>query len=193
MTYVQQKNIMDSFEINKIVACILVVALVFIGLANFSEILYHVEKPKVAAYQVEGGDEILMDAAATSTEAVAQAPTEDPIQVLLASADLDKGKKVFKKCSQCHVMEKGGANKIGPGLWNIVNKDIGSKEDYKYSSAMAAFEGDWTFEQLNSYLINPKKYIQGTKMSFVGLKKAKDRANVILYLRSFSDNPAPIE
>ena len=107
--------------------------------------------------------------------------------------DAKKGKKVFKKCSQCHVMEKGGANKIGPGLWNIVNKDIGSKEDYKYSSAMAAFEGDWTFEQLNSYLINPKKYIQGTKMSFVGLKKAKDRANVILYLRSFSDNPAPIE
>ena len=184
---------MDSFEINKIVACILVVALVFIGLANFSEILYHVEKPKVAAYQVDGGDEILMDAAATSTEAVAQAPTEDPIQVLLASADLDKGKKVFKKCSQCHVMEKGGANKIGPALWNIVNKDIGSKDDYKYSSAMAAFEGDWTYEQLNSYLINPKKYIQGTKMSFVGLKKAKDRANVILYLRSFSDNPAPIE
>ena len=144
---------MDSFEINKIVACVLVVALVFIGLANFSEILYHVEKPKVAAYQVEGGDELIMDAAATSTEAVAQAPTEDPIQVLLASADIDKGKKVFKKCSQCHVMEKGGANKIGPGLWNIVNKDIGSKEDYKYSSAMAAFEGDWTFEQLNSYLI----------------------------------------
>ena len=184
---------MDSFEINKIVACILVVALVFIGLANFSEILYHVEKPKVAAYQVEGRDEILMDAAATSAEAVVQAPTEDPIQVLLASADLEKGKKVFKKCSQCHVMEKGGANKIGPGLWDIVNKDIGSKDDYKYSSAMAAFEGDWTYEQLNSYLINPKKYIQGTKMSFVGLKKAKDRANVILYLRSFSDNPAPIE
>ena len=90
-------------------------------------------------------------------------------------------------------MEKGGANKIGPGLWNIVNKDIGSKDDYKYSGAMASFEGDWTYEQLNSYLINPKKYIQGTKMSFVGLKKAKDRANVILYLRSFSDNPAPIE
>ena len=83
---------MDSFEINKIVACVLVVALVFIGLANFSEILYHVEKPKVAAYQVEGGEELLMDAAATSTEAVAQAPTEDPIKVLLASADIDKGK-----------------------------------------------------------------------------------------------------
>ena len=163
---------MDSFEINKIVACILVVALVFIGLANFSEILYHVEKPKVAAYQVEGGDEILMDAAATSAEAVVQAPTEDPIQVLLASADLEKGKKVFKKCSQCHVMEKGGANKIGPGLWDIVNKDIGSKDDYKYSSAMAAFEGDWTYEQLNSYLINPKKIYSRHKDVFCRSQKS---------------------
>ena len=97
---------MDSFEINKIVACILVVALVFIGLANFSEILYHVEKPKVAAYQVDGGDEILMDAAATSTEAVAQAPTEDPIQVLLASADLDKGKKYLRNVHSVMLWKK---------------------------------------------------------------------------------------
>ena len=183
---------MDSFEINKIVACVLVVALVFIGLANFSEILYHVEKPKVAAYQVEGGDEILMDAAATSTEAVVQAPTEDPIQVLLASADLDKGKKVFKKCSQCHVMEKGGANKIGPALWNIVNKDIGGA-DFAYSNAMASYGGKWSYDELNGFLKNPKKYIEGTKMSFAGLKKETDRANVILYLRSLSNNPAPIE
>ena len=183
---------MDSFEINKIVACILIVALVFIGLANFGEILYEVEKPKIAHYQIEGVENVQTASSSVVTE---EAPVieEESIIELLAAADIDKGAKVFKKCSQCHVVEKDGANKIGPGLWNIVNKDIGSKDDYKYSSAMAAFEGDWTFEQLNSYLINPKKYIQGTKMSFVGLKKAKDRANVILYLRSFSDNPAPIE
>ena len=118
---------------------------------------------------------------------------EESIIELLAAADIDKGAKVFKKCSQCHVVEKDGANKIGPALWNIVNKDIGSKEDFKYSNAMTAFEGDWTYEQLNSYLLNPKKYIEGTKMAFAGLKKSSDRANVILYLRSFSDNPAPIE
>ena len=180
---------MDSLEINKIVACILVVALVVIGLSNLTEILYEVEKPEVAHYIIEGVD----DEPATIDTAVSEEVEEIPIQILLASASVDKGAKVFKKCSNCHVPNEGGANKIGPGLWNIVNKDIGSKDDYKYSSAMAAFEGDWTFEQLNSYLINPKKYIQGTKMSFVGLKKAKDRANVILYLRSFSDNPAPIE
>ena len=168
---------MDSFEINKIVACVLVVALVFIGLANFSEILYHVEKPEVAAYQVEGAEDMVVSASAAMADDTATAEPEIPIQTLLASADI----------------EKGGANKIGPALWDIVNKDIGSKEDYKYSNAMAAYGGNWTYDQLNGYLLNPKKYIEGTKMSFVGLKKERDRANVILYLRSFSDNPAPIE
>ena len=183
---------MDSFEINKIVAVVLIVALVFIGLANFGEILYEVEKPEIAHYQVEGTESIMT----ISSESVAEeAPVIEKVSIieLLASADIDKGAKVFKKCSQCHVVEKDGANKIGPALWNIINKDIGSKEDFKYSKAMAAFEGDWTYEQLNSYLLNPKKYIEGTKMAFAGLKKSSDRANVILYLRSFSDNPAPIE
>ncbi len=183
---------MDSFEINKIVAVVLIVALVFIGLANFSEILYEVEKPEIAHYQVEGAEGIMT----ISSEVIAEeAPVIEEVSIieLLASADIDKGAKVFKKCSQCHVVEKDGANKIGPALWNIVNKDIGSKEDFKYSKAMVEFEGDWTYEQLNGYLLNPKKYVEGTKMAFAGLKKASDRANVILYLRSFSDNPAPIE
>ena len=183
---------MDSFEINKIVACILIVALVFIGLANFSEILYEVEKPKIAHYQIEGVESVQAASSTTVTEETLVVEEESIIE-LLAAADIDKGAKVFKKCSQCHVVEKDGANKIGPALWNIVNKDIGSKEDFKYSNAMAAFEGDWTYEQLNGYLLNPKKYIEGTKMAFAGLKKSSDRANVILYLRSFSDNPAPIE
>ena len=183
---------MDSFEINKIVACILIVALVFIGLANFGEILYEVEKPKIAHYQIEGVENVQTASSSVVTE---EAPVieEESIIELLAAADIDKGAKVFKKCSQCHVVEKDGANKIGPALWNIVNKDIGAKEDFKYSKAMAEFEGDWTYEQLNGYLLNPKKYVEGTKMAFAGLKKDTDRANVILYLRSFSDNPAPIE
>ena len=183
---------MDSFEINKIVACILIVALVFIGLANFSEILYEVEKPEIAHYQIEGVEDSSALPSEAHTEEVAVVEAESIIE-LLAAADIDKGAKVFKKCSQCHVVEKDGANKIGPALWNVVNKDIGSKEDFKYSKAMAAFEGNWTYEQLNGYLLNPKKYVEGTKMAFAGLKKSSDRANVILYLRSLSDNPAPIE
>ena len=179
---------MDSLEINKIVACILVVALVVIGLSNLTEILYEVEKPEVAHYIIEGVD----DEPATIDTAVSEEVEEIPIQILLASASVDKGAKVFKKCSNCHVPNEGGANKIGPALWNIVNKDIGGA-DFAYSNAMASHGGNWSYDELNGFLKNPKKYIEGTKMSFAGLKKETDRANVILYLRSLSNNPAPIE
>ena len=179
---------MDSLEINKIVACILVVALVVIGLSNLTEILYEVEKPEVAHYIIEGVD----DEPATIDTAVSEEVEEIPIQILLASASVDKGAKVFKKCSNCHVPNEGGANKIGPALWNIVNKDIGGA-DFAYSNAMSSYVGKWSYDELNGFLKNPKKYIEGTKMSFAGLKKETDRANVILYLRSLSNNPAPIE
>jgi len=180
---------MDSLEINKIVACILVVALVVIGLSNLTEILYEVEKPEVAHYIIEGVD----DEPATTDTAVSDVVVEEiPIQILLASASVDKGAKVFKKCSNCHVPNEGGANKIGPALWDIVNKNIGGA-DFAYSNAMASYEGNWTYDELNGFLKNPKKYIEGTKMSFAGLKKETDRANVILYLRSLSNNPAPLE
>ena len=179
---------MDSLEINKIVACILVVALVVIGLSNLTEILYEVEKPEVAHYIIEGVD----DEPATIDTAVSEEVEEIPIQILLASASVDKGAKVFKKCSNCHVPNEGGANKIGTALWNIVNKDIGGA-DFAYSNAMASYGGKWSYDELNGFLKNPKKYIEGTKMSFAGLKKETDRANVILYLRSLSNNPAPIE
>jgi|TARA_B100000530_G_C15803121_1_gene426428 cytochrome c len=179
---------MDSLEINKIVACILVVALVVIGLSNLTEILYEVEKPEVAHYIIEGVD----DEPATIDTAVSEEVEEIPIQILLASASVDKGAKVFKKCSNCHVPNEGGANKIGPALWNIVNKDIGGA-DFAYSNAMSSYGGKWSYDELNGFLKNPKKYMEGTKMSFAGLKKETDRANVILYLRSLSNNPAPIE
>ena len=179
---------MDSLEINKIVACILVVALVVIGLSNLTEILYEVEKPEVAHYIIEGID----DEPATIDTAVSEEVEEIPIQILLASASVDKGAKVFKKCSNCHVPNEGGANKIGPALWNIVNKDIGGA-DFAYSNAMSSYGGKWSYNELNGFLKNPKKYMEGTKMSFAGLKKETDRANVILYLRTLSNNPAPIE
>ena len=179
---------MDSLEINKIVACILVVALVVIGLSNLTEILYEVEKPEVAHYIIEGID----DEPATIDTAVSEEVEEIPIQILLASASVDKGAKVFKKCSNCHVPNEGGANKIGPALWNIVNKDIGGA-DFAYSNAMSSYGGKWSYDELNGFLKNPKKYMEGTKMSFAGLKKETDRANVILYLRTLSNNPAPIE
>ena len=181
---------MDSLEINKIVACVLVVALVIIGITNLSEILYEVEKPEVAHFQVEGLEDISEAAVISEAEEIIE---ETSITILLASADLGKGEKVFKKCSSCHVPNEGGANKIGPALWDIVNKDIAAAVDYDYSNALASYDGTWSYEELNGFLKNPKKYIEGTKMSFSGLKKENDRANVILYLRSLSNTPAPIE
>ena len=112
----------------------------------------------VIFHQVEGAEEVVIGATMALAEESVPAEPAVSIQTLLASADIEKGAKVFKKCSQCHVLDKGGANKIGPALWNIVNKDIGAKEDYKYSNAMAAYGGQWTYEQLNGYLLNPKKY-----------------------------------
>ena len=179
---------MDNFEFNKVAGAILGTALFVLVLTIITDALYSEPELEQQAYVVDLGD-------LNNTTMVASEGEVEKIDVtsLLVLANAEDGSKVAKKCVSCHNFESGGANKIGPALWNIVNKDIGSKEDFKYSNAMTAFEGDWTYEQLNGYLLNPKKYIEGTKMAFAGLKKSSDRANVILYLRSFSDNPAPIE
>ena len=115
------------------------------------------------------------------------------IKPLLASASIDDGAKVFKKCAACHSIDKGGANKIGPALWGVVNRKIGGVQGFKYSTAMAKYGKNWSFEELNGFLHKPMKYMKGTKMGFIGLKKDKDRANVIAYMTSKSDAPAPLK
>ena len=114
------------------------------------------------------------------------------ITALMAMADLAHGEKVFKKCAACHSIVKGGKNNIGPALYNVVNRQVGLVDNYKYSKALAAYGKNWTFEELNGYLIKPAKWIKGTKMAFAGLRKEKDRASVILYLNKNSDNPLPL-
>ena len=117
---------------------------------------------------------------------------EQPLNILLASANLDKGKKVAKKCVACHSFNPGGKNKVGPNLWNILNQSKASKDGYSYSKALKEFGGEWDYQSLNAFLLKPKNYINGTKMNFSGLKKTKDRANIIAWLRSLSDNPEPL-
>ena len=114
------------------------------------------------------------------------------ISALMAMADLAHGEKVFKKCAACHSIVKGGENNIGPALYNVVNRQVGVINDYKYSKALSEYGKNWTFEELNGYLIRPAKWIKGTKMAFAGLKKEKDRSSVILYLNQNSDNPLPL-
>ena len=187
--YVQNNfNKMDSFEINKIVAAILMVALLIIGIGKLSDIIFHVEKPKTPGYAIE-----VEQVVATSAETgLGTAEEKIDIAALMAMGDLATGEKVFKKCAACHSIVKGGKNNIGPALYNVVGRKIGVVSDYKYSKALSEYGKEWTFEELNGYLIKPAKWIKGTKMAFAGLRKEKDRASVILYLNQNSDSPLPL-
>ena len=179
---------MDSFELNKIIAAVLLVALIIIGIGKLSDAIFYVEKPKTPGYIVE-----VEQAATTDAETKSDAVVEKiDIAALLAMGDLAHGEKVFKKCAACHSIVKGGENNIGPALYNVVNRQVGLVDNYKYSKALAAYGKNWTFEELNGYLIKPAKWIKGTKMAFAGLRKEKDRASVILYLNKNSDNPLPL-
>jgi len=175
---------MDSFEINKIVAAILMVALLVIGIGKFSDIIFHVEKPKMPGYVVE--IEQSSTISATTENAVEE---KIDIVALMSMGDVSAGEKIFKKCAACHSIIKGGKNKIGPALYNVVGRAVGSVDDYKYSKTLASYGKDWTLEELNGYLQKPASYLKGTKMSFAGLRKEKDRASVIKYLNQNSDNP----
>ena len=179
---------MDSFELNKIIAAVLMVALLIIGISKLSDIVFYVEKPKTPGYAVE-----VAEAVTTLTQSNLEV-TEDKIDIaaLMSMGDLATGEKVFKKCAACHSIVKGGKNNIGPALYNVVGRKVGAIDDYKYSKALSGYEKEWTFEELNGYLIKPAKWIKGTKMAFAGLRKEKDRASVILYLNENSDNPLPL-
>ena len=115
------------------------------------------------------------------------------ISALMAMGDVSSGEKIFKKCAACHSISEGGKNKIGPALWGVLGRPAGSVTDYKYSKAMAAYGKNWSFEEMNGFLIKPKDWIKGTKMSFSGLRSAKDRAAVILYMNENTNSPLPLQ
>ena len=178
---------MDSFELNKIVAAILMVALLVIGIGKLSDVIFHVEKPKTPGYAVDVEQAVITSVASSET-------TEEKIDIaaLMALGELAVGEKVFKKCAACHSIVKGGKNNIGPALYNVVGRQTGVVNDYKYSKALSGYGKQWTYEELNGYLTKPAKWIKGTKMAFAGLRKEKDRASVILYLNQNSDSPLPL-
>ena len=178
---------MDSFELNKIVAAVLMVALLVIGIGKLSNVIFHVEKPETPGYAVE-----VEQAATVSSSTKATVEEKIDIAALMAIGDIASGEKIFKKCAACHSIVKGGKNNIGPALYNVVGRKTGAVTDYKYSKALASYEKEWTFEELNGYLIKPAKWIKGTKMAFAGLRKEKDRASVIKYLNQNSDSPIPL-
>lgn len=176
---------MDTMTINKILAGILVGLLLVKGVSILSESRFHVEAPEQPAYAVA-----LPESADTeSAEDVPQGPS---LAMLLADASVDKGARSFAKCAACHTAEKDGANKIGPNLYGLVGASVAHRDDFSYSDALAGHGGEWTYELLDAWLANPNSAIPGNKMAFAGLRKADERANVIAYLRSMADSPAPL-
>ena len=185
MLYVQKSfNKMDSFELNKIIAAILMVGLLLIGIGKISKIIFHVEKPEKPGYAVKVEKVVSASSVSNIDDKI-----EVDIAALMAMGDVTSGEKIFKKCAACHSIIKGGKNNIGPALYNVVGRKVGVVADYKYSKALASYDKEWTFEELNGYLIKPAKWIKGTKMAFAGLRKEKDRASVIKYLNQNSDTP----
>ena len=173
---------MSGFEINKILASILVAIIIFVIIGFVGNFIVKINYNELqdTAYKI--------DIPEVSADSTTQTATNDQmveaISFLLADASLEKGEKIFKKCGACHNYKKDSKSKIGPNLWNIINKQKASVSGFAYSK--------WTFEELNSFLYKPKAYIKGTKMNFAGLNNVEDRANLILWLRQHSDNPVPL-
>ncbi|MDC1163441.1 cytochrome c family protein [Candidatus Pelagibacter sp.] len=178
---------MDSFELNKIIASILLVALLVIGLGKLADGVFHVKQPNNPGYQVE-----IENQSTSLVTQVSEVEEKIDIVAIMALGDVAAGEKIFKKCAACHSIEKGGANKIGPALYGVVGSKVGHVSDYKYSKALATYGKQWSFEELNGFLTKPASYLKGTKMSYAGLRKETDRASVIKYLNQNSDNPIPL-
>jgi cytochrome c len=182
---------MDAYEFNKAAGAILTALLVTTAIGFIGNFLIHPMKLEKAAYVVPGVEEKQETSAPSSAPAVIE-----PIAPLLASADPAAGKAIFKQCQTCHNADKDGKNAIGPNLWDVVGRKKASHEGFSYSNAMQAAaqkdDNTWTFEEINKFITNPKADVPGTKMTFVGLKKAQDRANVEAFLRGQSDSPKPL-
>ena len=178
---------MNSFEINKIIAAIIVTVVIVLGINKLANVVYAVKTPDDATYK------IAKETKEISKDDNKKAKDSSDIKTLLALGSIDHGKIVFKKCAACHSINEGGSNKIGPALWGVLGRSVGSVPDYKYSKAMAAYGKNWSFEEMNGFLLKPKEWIKGTKMSFAGLKKAEDRAAVILYMNENTNSPLQLQ
>ncbi len=177
---------MDSFEWNKIAGAVLFALLLAVGLSIVSEMIFHTDAPETPGYVI---------AVAEEGEAPGEAMASEPIGVLLASADAGAGETAARKCVACHTFGEGEPNRVGPNLWGVVMSPIAAHEGYQYSDAMEAFAEEaetWDYEHLAGYLYDPTGVVPGTKMAFPGIRNDAERANVIAYLRTLSDSPAPL-
>jgi cytochrome c len=176
---------MNSFELNKILGAILGCCLITLALNIAAGAIFSPDKPAKPGYAIAAKEE-------SGAAGEAKKEPSQPIEVLLANASVEKGQATAKQCGACHTFEKGGPNRVGPNLWNIVGSERGEGRGFNFSAAMKAKGGTWTYEELNKFLTNPRSYIPGTAMTFAGLSRDQQRADVIDYLRTLSDNPQPL-
>ncbi len=176
---------MDSFEFNKIAGAVLGTLMLTMALGLFSGFVFSppvVTKPGYA----------LPNAAAEAAPAEATATTAQPLPVLLAKADVAKGMADTKVCQSCHNFEKGAGAKIGPPLYGVVGRPVASIAGFDYSDALKKKGGNWTLDDINNFITNPKVYAPGTKMGFAGEENPEKRADIVDYLHTLSDSPQPL-
>jgi len=190
---------MDSFEFNKIAGAVLFAVLVVFGLGLLSDLIFEGGEAEAPGYIIEvasaPADKAPEADPAMAAQATSDAAAASPVLAMIGDMAADDGKKVAKKCAACHSFDEGGKNKVGPPLWGILNRVAGAAETFKYSEAMKSFGengGVWDYAALDDFLVNPKGKVPKTKMSFAGLKKEKDRAAILAYLRILAGEPAPL-
>jgi cytochrome c len=176
---------MNSFELNKILGAILATCLITLALNIGAGAIFAPEKPSKPGYNIAVKEQ------GEGEKAPAKEP-DQPIETLLAKASVEKGQATAKQCQACHTFDKGGPNRVGPNLWNLVNRARASEAGFNYSAAMKGKGGNWSFDELNKFLANPRGYIPGTNMTFAGITRAEQRADVIDFLHTLADNPVAL-
>ena len=175
---------MDSFEFNKMIGAVLFTGLCLLALNITAEAIFAPHEPEKKGFEID-----VKKAAVSPTE---RAAPDEPIEKLLANASAERGEAATKACAACHTFQKGGPNGQGPNLYGVVGRARASAPGFAYSDAMKAKGGEWTIDDLNKFLTNPKEFVPGTKMNFPGLPRGNQRADAIAYLNTLADNPKPL-
>lgn len=177
---------MDSFELNKIIGAVLATCLGVLSINIAAGAIFAPGKPAKPGYDIAVPEQAPSGAAKPAED------KQEPIEQLLAKAEVGRGENAAKKCQACHTFTKGGRPLVGPNLWGVVGRPKASEAGFNYSAALKAKGGNWTIDDLNQFIHNPRGYVPGTNMTFAGISRGSERADVIAYLNTLSDNPAPL-